>query len=316
MQNLKIKEVLSMKKKIVLPGGSGFLGKSLAEYLQALDYEIVVLTRGHSGMKNNVKYVQWDGETLGDWIHEIDGCYAVINFTGKSVNCIYTKKNREEIIQSRLRSVNVLQEAIATSNNPPSVFVQAGSLAIYGDTTSLCDEEAPHGTGFSVEVCQQWEEAFFQNELPHTRKVLLRIGFALGKNGGALEPLVKLASFYLGGTIGSGKQYISWIHIDDLNNMFRVAVEDPTISGIYNATGPNPVTNKVFMQAVRNSLGKGWSPPAPAPFVKLGAYIIMRADPGLALSGRNCIPDRFTKSNFEFQYTNLDVALHDIIHSS
>jgi uncharacterized protein len=305
-----------MKKKIVLPGGSGFLGKSLADYLQTIGYEIVVLTRGNSGMKDGVSYIHWDGETLGNWQQEIDGCYAVINFTGKSVNCIYTKKNQEEIIQSRLSSVKVLQEAILASENPPEVFVQAGSLAIYGDTTSLCNEDTQHGTGFSVEVCQQWEKVFFETELPNTRTALLRIGFALGKNGGALEPLVKLASFYLGGTIGSGKQYISWIHIDDLNNMFRVAIEDSTTSGIYNATGPNPVTNKVFMKAVRQSLGKGWSPPAPAPFVKLGAYLIMRADPGLALTGRNCVPERFLNSNFTFQYTDLDLALQDIIHSS
>ncbi|GGE57331.1 TIGR01777 family oxidoreductase [Priestia taiwanensis] len=303
-------------KKIVLPGGSGFLGRSLAEYLQAFGYEIVILTRGSSTVKGKIKYVHWDGETLGDWKAEIDGCDAVVNFTGKSVNCIYTQKNREEIVESRLRSVSVLQEAILQSENPPPVFVQAGSLAIYGDTTSLCDEEAPHGTGFSVEVCQQWEKVFFEKELPNTRKSLLRIGFALGKNGGALEPLVKLASLYLGGTIGSGKQYISWIHIDDLNNMFRTAIEDDTISGVYNATGPTPVTNKVFMKAVRTSLGKGWSPPAPTPFVKLGAYLIMRADPGLALTGRNCIPDRFVKSNFTFEYTDLDAALRDIIHSS
>ncbi|MDN4074007.1 DUF1731 domain-containing protein [Fictibacillus terranigra] len=146
-----------------------------------------------------------------------------------------------------------------------------------------------------------------------TRQVLLRIGFALGKNGGALEPLQKLVSLNLGGTVGSGKQYISWLHVDDLNAMFLEAMESDRYSGIYNATGPHPVTNKAFMKTLRKAMGKGWAPPAPSPFVWLGAYTVMRTEPSLALTGRNCVPRRLQENGFQFTYTDLEEALRDLV---
>lgn len=305
-----------MRKKVVLAGGSGFLGNALASALIQRDYDVVILTRGGEQVKNQIRYVHWDGASMGDWSREIDGSTAIVNFTGKSVNCIYTKKNRQEIIRSRIDSVRVLTDAVLQCSHPPQAFIQAGSLAIFGDTREECDEQAPHGTGFSVDVCEQWEHAFFSRELPHTRKVLLRIGFALGKNGGALEPLAKLASYHLGGTVGSGNQYISWLHIDDLNAMFLASIEDQRMQGIYNATGPAPVTNKVFMQTLRRVLNKGWAPPTPTPMVWLGAYLIMRTDPGLALGGRYCVPKRFLEHGFTFAHTDLEAALRDILVES
>jgi uncharacterized protein len=303
-----------MRKKVILAGGSGFLGKALAKFLVEKDYEVIILSRKAAVSEDHIKYVQWDGRHLGEWAREIDGSYAVVNFTGKSVNCIYTKKNREEIIASRINSVIVLRDAIKQSKEPPQAFVQAGSLAIFGDTRELCDDHSPFGSGFSVEVCKQWEAEFFRESLLTTRQVLLRIGFALGKDGGALEPLKKLASFNLGGTVGSGKQYISWLHIDDLNEMFLRSIENENYKGIYNATGPTPVTNKEFMSTLRKVIGKGWSPPAPTPFVWLGAYVFMQTEPSLALTGRNCIPKKLVNSGFAFQYTDLEIALKDLIH--
>ncbi|WP_202077816.1 TIGR01777 family oxidoreductase [Caldalkalibacillus salinus] len=303
-----------MGKKIVLAGGSGFLGQSLAQFLIKRNYDVVVLTRGAaSTTRDGVRYAHWDGVNLGEWATEIEGCESIVNFTGKSVNCIYTKANKEEILSSRLNSVKVLRDAIHQCSEPPQSFIQAGSLAIFGDTKQECDEEAPHGTGFSVDVCKQWEDEFFRVSFPHTRQVLLRIGFVLGKNGGALEPLKTLVKFNLGGTVGSGKQYISWLHIDDLNHMFLEAIEQDQYDGIYNATGPTPVTNKTFMKTLRDAMGKGWTPPAPTPFVWLGAYIFMRTEPSLALTGRNCIPKKFLDAGFEFKYTDLGTTLSELV---
>ncbi|KQL45762.1 oxidoreductase [Brevibacillus choshinensis] len=302
-----------MSKKIVLAGGSGFLGNALAGFLMDKGYEVVILTRGTSHDDQPIRHVHWDGATPGNWTHEISGSYAVINFTGKSVNCLYTQKNKDEIIRSRLDSVRVLTDAILSSAHPPQAFVQAGSLAIFGDTDQECDESAPHGTGFSVNVCQLWEEAFFERVLPQTRKVMLRIGFALGKNGGALEPLAKLASLRLGGTVGTGNQYISWLHVDDLNEMFLFAIQNEEVSGILNATGPQPVTNREFMKTLRKVLNKGWAPPTPAPFVWLGAYLVMRTDPSLALTGRNCVPAKLLENGFTFAHTDLEEALRDLL---
>ncbi|RNB89788.1 TIGR01777 family protein [Brevibacillus fluminis] len=302
-----------MKNKIVLAGGSGFLGHALAKCLTAKGYEVVILTRGSAGTKAYGRSVQWDGRTLGEWAQELDGSLAVVNFTGKSVNCIYSEKNREEIVSSRLDSVRVIDEAICACSEPPGVLVQAGSLAIFGDTTSLCTEESPHGTGFSVEVCERWEAAFFARQLNRTRKVLFRIGFALGRNGGALEPLIKLAKLNLGGTVGSGRQYISWLHVDDLNEMFLAAIKEEAMSGIYNATGPAPVTNREFMATLRRVMNKGWAPAAPTPLVKLGAYLFMRTEPDLALTGRNCVPQRLLDYGFAFRHTNLEETLRDLL---
>lgn len=303
-----------MSKRVVLAGGSGFLGVSFANFLIEKGYEPVILTRGSDTQKNGIKYIHWDGQTLDKWQEEIDGSYAVVNFTGKSVNCLYTKKNKEEIISSRVNSVIAIREAINQSQNPPQALIQAGSLAIFGDTTQLCDENAPHADGFSAHVCKLWEEEFFRETFHKTRQVLFRIGFVLGKDGGALEPLKNLAKFNLGGTIGSGGQYISWLHIDDLNAMILEAIEKANYQGTYNATGPTPVTNKEFMETLRTAMGKGWALPTPSLIVKLGAYTVMRTDPSLALTGRNCIPKRLLDSGFTFQYTDLSNTLKELVN--
>ncbi|MFS1512096.1 TIGR01777 family oxidoreductase [Chengkuizengella sp. SCS-71B] len=303
-----------MSRKIILPGGSGFLGTSLADYLVMKGYEVVILTRQPSSTKDHIRYIHWDSQTLGDWQKEIEGSYAIINFTGKSVDCIYTKKNKESILSSRINSVKVLHKSIKKCSNPPDVFIQAASLAIYGDTVNECDENGTHGTGFSVEVCEKWEETFFEMNHEKTRQACFRIGFALGKDGGALEPLINLTKLNLGGTIGSGKQYISWIHLDDLNEMFLNAIESNQYSGVYNVTGPNPVTNKEFMKTLRKVLGKGWTPTVPALIVKFGSFFIMKTAPELALTGRRCMPKRFLNKGFSFKHDNLEKALQQIIY--
>jgi uncharacterized protein (TIGR01777 family) len=200
------------------------------------------------------------------------------------------------------------------SDSCGGTFIQATSLAIYGDSGErINDEYAPSGSGFSVEVCQRWEELIHEIELPAIRRIVLRIGFVLGPGGGALAPLVKLTKSYLGGAFGNGKQYISWIHMDDLNEMFRWSIERPYVQGIYNATSPNPVTNSEFMRELRTALNRPWSPPTPELVVQLGAKLIMRTEPSLALAGRRCIPRRFLRQGFEFRQPDLGQTLRDIL---
>ncbi len=302
-----------MAKKVVIAGGSGFLGSALSSDLLDPRYEVVVLSRRPSTIENGIRFVQWDGRHLDQWTNEIDGSDALINFTGRSINAIYTRKVREEILSSRLDSVEVLHEAVARCTNPPKVFIQASAVGIYGDTTEPCDESSPLGNGFLADVVKLWEQAFLATSLPNTRQVVLRIGFVLGNNGGALEPLMKLTKLYLGGTVGSGKQMISWIHIADLTEMFLLAIENEDMQGIYNATAPHPTTNKVFMQTLRKAMGKGWAPPAPAPIAWIGAYLIMRADPSLALDGTNAIPQRFIEMGYPFRFSELELALSALI---
>ena len=299
-------------RRVVLAGGSGFLGQCLARELLAAGAEVDVLTRAPAA---NIlgRAVAWDGSTVGDWTRVLEGAAAVVNFTGKSVNCRYTPSNRREILESRLRSVEALARACSACTVPPPVWAQAASLAIYGNPgAAVCDETAPHGSGFSVEVCEHWEAAFNNCDVPSTRKVLLRIGFVLGNGGGALEPLARLARFGLGGPAGSGDQYISWLHVADLNRMILWAIDSLDVAGTYNATGPAPVTNASFMGTLRKAVGRPWSPPVPAWMVKVGAWA-MRTEPELVLSGRRCIPQRATAQGFKFTYPALDAALGDIL---
>ena len=298
--------------RIILAGGSGFLGGALAGELARQGREVIVLSRAPRQTWGRARQVGWDGRSTGEWARLLEGAEAVVNLSGRSVNCRYTPANRREIVESRIESVETLGRAIQACAAPPKVLVQAASLAVYGDAgRRICDEAAPSGTGFSAETCLRWESAFNSLELPATRKVLLRVGFALGRGGGALSTLSKLARLYLGGTIGGGGQYVSWLHTSDLNRIFMRAIERASMEGVYNATGPCPLTNAEFMCELRCALKRPWSPRVPEWAVRLGSFLL-RTEGELALAGRRCLPERLLEENFKFLYTNLESALADI----
>jgi uncharacterized protein (TIGR01777 family) len=235
-----------------------------------------------------------------------------VNLAGKSVDCRYTEANRREILASRVDSARALGAAIRAAARPPRVFVQAGSLAIYGNAGDrVLDDGAAPGEGFSVDVCRAWEAAFAELELPGTRKVMLRIGFALGRDGGALGKLVRLARLGLGGRVGDGLQWISWLHQDDLDRIFIRAIEDATMAGTYNATGPTPVTNDAFMRALRAAVGMPGLP-APAALVRVGAWAL-GSEAELALHGRRAIPAWLAEQGFAFRHVDLARALDDLV---
>ena len=179
-----------MKPRIVLAGRSGFIGQSLSPFLISKNYEVIVLTRAESDQRGAVRKAHWDGKTLGDWIQFVNGAAAVVNLTGRSINCRHTPENRREIIDSRVDSVRVLGQAIGQCAQPPKVFVQLAGVGIYGDKGErICDETTAPGDDFVSEVCQKWEAAFDSVDSSKTRKVLLRLGVVLGPNGGFLEVL-------------------------------------------------------------------------------------------------------------------------------
>jgi hypothetical protein len=274
---------------------------------------VIILTRepGREAL-NGVTHVGWNGATLGDWATQLDGATAVVNLVGRSVNCRYTDENRREIVESRVSSVKVIGEAIRHAARPPAVLVQAASLAVYGDPGDReCDETAPIGEGFSADVCVAWERAFAEAATPATRRVLLRIGFVLGRDGDAFEMLARLTRRFLGGTVGSGEQYISWLHVEDFVRLTLSCLDTPA-SGVYNATGPEPVTNAAFMRELRRALGRPWSPPTPAWAVAVGSRF-MGTDPSLALTGRRCVPRRLVDEGFRFTFPELAAALADLV---
>jgi uncharacterized protein (TIGR01777 family) len=301
-----------MKHRIILAGGSGFLGHALADALLVRGYEPVVLTRGATSQHGSVPHLHWDAKTLGNWAQAIDGARAIVNLAGKNINCRHTAANRAEIIRSRVDSVRVLGDAINRCAKPPAVYVQASATGFYGDTGDRAvDESAPSGSDFMAEVCRQWEGAFDALPLPETRKVVLRIGFVLGRNGGALKVLEKLTRLFLGSAVGDGRQFISWIHITDLCRMIIAALENPELAGVFNATAPNPVTNSDFMRTLRHALHRPWVPPVPAPFARAGARL-MGSEGDLALLSYRCLPRRFVEHDFTFDFPQVERALGDL----
>ena len=301
-----------MNNQIIIAGGSGFLGQALAPVLIERGYQVVVLGRGASGRRRDVEHLQWDGSTLGDWATALAGAKAVVNLTGKAVNVRHTPENKREILRSRVDSVRALGRAIERCATPPQVFVQASGIGFYGDTADQAvDESAPSGSDFMAEVCREWEGALDALHLPATRKVVLRIGVVLGPNGGALQLLEKLTRLFAGGAVGSGGQFISWIHIHDIMRMFVAAIEQQELTGTFNATAPEPVTNAEFMRELRRALHRPWSPRVPAPFVRLGAWL-MGSEGDLALLSFRCAPRRFIEHGFAFHFANLKTALGDL----
>jgi uncharacterized protein (TIGR01777 family) len=300
------------KKRVVLAGGSGFIGQSLARELIARNYEVVVLTRTPRGRTDGVKEFEWNGRHIGEWIKFINGAEAVVNLAGRNVNCPHTPENLRELTESRVNSVRVIGLSFPHVKNPPRVWVQAGAIGFYGDHKDfLCDENTLNGSDNLAEICRQWEDAFHSVDALKTRRVLLRIGFVLGRDGGALPVLAGLTKWFLGGTVGNGKQFISWIHTADLNRMFIEAIERENLSGTFNVTAPNPVTNAEFMRELRHALHRPWSPPVPEFAVKLGASL-MKSEPSLALAGCSCAPKRFLEAGFKFQFPEVREALKNL----
>jgi hypothetical protein len=300
------------KKRVVLAGGSGFLGRALAKELLARDYEVVVLTRTPHVRSDGAKEMAWDGKTCGEWIQSLDGAEAVVNLAGRNIKCRYTPENLRELTASRVDSVLAIAAAMGRVARPPGVWVQAGAVGIYGDPKDrLCDETSPAGNDTLAGICQPWEAAFNSASAPKTRRVLLRIGFVLGRDGGALPLLARLTKWFLGGTVGSGGQFISWIHVGDLSRMFIEAIERNELAGTFNAVSPNPKTNQEFMRELRRALHRPWSPPAPEWTVKLGSRL-MGTEPSLALTGCRAVPKRFLEAGFQFKFAELRPALKDI----
>ena len=299
-------------KRIIIAGGSGFIGRALSRTLAARGYAVTVLTRTPRPRRDAVLETAWDAVHPGAWTTALDGAEALINLTGKNINCPHTAENLRAITASRVDSVTALATAAGRAGRPPRAWVQASAVGYYGDTgDAICDEAAPAGGDALAQVCRQWEAAFAAAPLPATRRVTLRIGFVLGRDGGALPVLTKLTRCFLGGAAGQGRQFVSWIHLSDLVAMVIAVVENERLSGTFNAVGPQAATNGELMRALRQALHRPWCPPAPALAVKVAARLL-GSEPSLALISQRCLPRRFLAEGFKFQFADLSTALGDL----
>lgn len=299
--------------KIIIPGGNGYLGLAIGRELIARGDEVVVLSRRNPDLKDGIRFVQWDGCTLDDWAQELEGADTIVHLTGRRVDVRSTKKNIDDLINSRVQPVRIVGEAIRTLKNPPKTWIQSSSLAIYGDGgDQILDETStPDGLGprEMVTVCLAWEKAFEIATQNVERKVLLRIGIGMGGKGDpATKKLSDLTKLGLGGKVGNGKQWVSWIDLRDLLRIFLNAIDNKNMSGIYLATSPNAVTNEEMMSTFRKVLKKKFGLASPAIVAKLGAPLLGSTG-NLALIGRRCKPSRLVDEGFIFEHENFEETL-------
>jgi uncharacterized protein (TIGR01777 family) len=301
-------------QKLILAGGSGFLGQVLTAHFKDAAREIIVLTRGPERQLGQVRYLPWDGRTPGPWVAALEGADAVINLAGRSVDCRYNARNRAEILLSRVNATAVLGEAIRGLDVPPRVWLNLASATYYRHAEDRAQDEATGqaGTGFSVEVCQAWEKAFWQADAPPgVRRVLLRTALVLGTEGGAYPVLAGLVRWGLGGTQGPGSQMVSWVHADDFARMVAFCVEHGEVAGTYNCAAPAPLSNTAMMRTLRYYLRRPVGLPSPRWMLELGAFLL-RTEPELVLKSRWVAPTRMLQAGFEFKYPNFNGAVADL----
>ncbi len=304
--------------RIVIAGGSGFLGVSLATALAAEGTEVVLLSRTPPPVRGPWRHARWDGRTLGPWTAELDGAAGLVNLAGRSVDCVKTPDRRDEILRSRVESTRALGAAVRAVAAPPPVWVQMSTAHIYGDPPrAWCTESSTHGIGLAPSVARAWEDAFAAAALPGQRQVVLRTSFVVGRDrgagDGALRKLRGLVRVGLGGRVGSGEQGLSWIHEADLNALFTRALSDERMAGAYVASSPHPVSQREFMRTLRRATGAPVGLPATAWMVRIGARLLLRTDPELALYGRYVTSERLEAEGFAFAFPELRAALDDLV---
>jgi uncharacterized protein (TIGR01777 family) len=309
--------------RIVIPGGTGQVGTLLARAFHERGDQVAVLSRSPQAAPWRV--VKWDAETLGDWASELEAADVVINLAGRSVNCRYNAENRKLITESRVKSTQVVGEAIARASRPPRIWLQASTATIYAHSYDKANDEAtgiiggsepnsPDTWNFSIDVVTSWERAVNEAVTPHTRKVLLRSAIVMSPDrGGAFDMLLRLVRFGLGGRAGDGRQYVSWIHDQDFIRSIFWLIDHDDFEGPVNLAAPNPLPNSEFMQALRAAWGTRIGLPATDWMLEIGAFLL-RTETELILKSRRVVPRRLLESGFTFQFPNWGEAVKDLCY--
>ncbi len=303
-------------RRIILAGGSGFLGQVLRDHFLSQGCEVVVFTRSPRDGADRVRQCYWDGRTADEWARELDGAEVLINLAGRSVDCRYTAHNRRLMMDSRVESTRVLGEAIARCENPPKVWLNSSTATIYKHTFGPAWDEAgeigatPEARdAFSVEIAKAWEQAFDAALTPRTRKVALRMAMVIGQGKNSVFPvLCRLARCGLGGQMGSGRQYVSWIHEADLCRAIDWIAEQDEILGPVNLAAPTPVKNCEMMSAVRELCGVPFGLPAAEWMLEVGAFFL-RTETELIIKSRRVVPGRLLAAGFRFRFEQIREAL-------
>ncbi|GAA3010671.1 TIGR01777 family oxidoreductase [Streptomyces lactacystinicus] len=306
--------------KVVIPGGSGALGALLDRSLTAAGHEVVVLSRRPAGPRQ----VGWDGRTLGTWAAEIDGADVVLNLAGSSINCRYTETNRQEMMDSRVRSTRVVGEAVAAARRPPASWLQMSTATVYAHRHDAPNDErdgliggsepdAPPAWRHSIDVARAWERTQAEADTPHTRRVALRTAAVLGpERGGSLDALSWLARLGAGGPVAGGAQYVSWIHERDFARAVEFLIAREDLTGPVNLAAPNPLPQREFMRELRAAWGMPLALPATRWMAELGAFAL-RSDTELLLKSRRVVPTRLLDAGFAFDHPSWPEAARNLV---
>jgi len=294
-----------MKQKIIIAGGTGFIGQYLMTRFREEGYEVLLISRNSSA-------ITWSAT---DKIQAaLEGAEVLINLAGRSVDCRYTEANKQKILNSRVQTTKQLQAIIEQCHTPPKLWINSSTATIYrhAEDRPMDEDQGEIGTGFSVNVAKAWEQAFFERATPLTRKVALRMAIVLGKGGGVMPPYTRLVRYGLGGVQGSGKQVFSWIHIEDVYRIIRFIMEHAALEGIYNTAAPHPVLNKQFMQLLRRRIRPLIYFASPEWLLQLGAKLI-GTETELVLKSRWVVPQKLQAAGFTFRYPTVSEALDGIL---
>lgn len=313
--------------KIVIAGGTGFIGQALTRALLDGGHEVAVFTRtGASRLPPGVKAVRWPADNWPEdgsagagglssqapWMESLMGAEAVVNLAGESIAAKrWTPEQKQRIRDSRVKSTRTLADALERLSHPPRILVSGSAVGYYGPGgDEELDETAPPGNDFLSRVCREWECEAKRAEALGGRVVLLRTGLVLGPNGGALPKMLLPFRLFAGGPVGSGRQWMPWIHLDDLISLIRCVLENDQARGPVNGTAPAPVTNREFSRTLGQVLRRPSWLPAPAFALRL---ILGEMAEALLLSGQRAVPKKALELGFGFQYPELEPALRNIL---
>jgi uncharacterized protein (TIGR01777 family) len=302
-------------KKLIIAGGTGFLGQVLIQYFQKKYDKIVVLSRQKRTDQLNVCFEIWDGKSKAAWVNQLEGAETLINLSGKSVDCRYNDKNKTEILHSRIDSTRVLNEAILSCSNPPKHFINSSTATIYQHSLNEPNTESDGiiGDDFSMHVAKSWEKAFFEVSQPNLIKTALRASIVLGLKGGAFPKLKQITALGLGGKQGKGNQMISWIHANDYAKAIDFVISKK-IDGILNITSPHPVTNVEFMSTLRRKMGVKFGVNSPKFLLEIASFLL-KTETELLLKSRFVLPQTLINLGFTYDFGTLDDCLENLCNS-
>jgi uncharacterized protein (TIGR01777 family) len=302
--------------KILVLGGTGSIGTQLIEKLLKRDNEVYVFTRNEKKARrlfgDKVFVQQWrtdDYIILQEYAHKVE---VVINLAGENIGKKRWKGDQKrKILSSRVNIGKALSFALKQSQDKPYLLIQSSAVSYYGFSEDKeFTEDSPNGEGFLPMVTKQWEESVRNVEEDNTRKIFIRTGIVLGKSGGMLPQMIKPFSYFIGGPLGSGRQWLSWVHIDDATEAIVQLAEKDGLSGAFNLTAPNPVTMKEFARILGKVMKKPSWLPVPAFLLKAVFGDMSRET---MLQGQKVMPKRLQELGFEFKYPGLEEALHDLV---